>query len=99
MSLPASQDQEPVKAISKEEIPQFVKDLPSDTLLFFSVNAGEISAGKSIGMGVLTGVLTAALTGGMVIASSAAVSGTEIDVIAFDKNVGDVVCINSDLRA
>lgn len=84
-----------IKPISVDEIPNSVMQLPGDTMLVVRAYAGEVSAGKSIGTGLATGLLTAALTGGMYVYVAAPISGSSIEIIAFDKKASKIVWHNT----
>lgn len=83
-----------VPPIEPEEVPAYIKSLPSDYFAFVSVTGGEVGAGKSFATGMLTGLLTAALTGGTYIYVGTSVSGSRVDVVVFDKTRSSVVWHN-----
>lgn len=83
-----------VPPLTADEIPQAIMAMPSNLLVFVNVSGAEVSKGKSVGTAVATGLLTAALTGGMYVQASAPMSGSQLEIIVFDKQQSRVVWHN-----
>lgn len=73
------------------EIPAYFSALPTGRLMVIKVRTGEISTAKSIGVGLTTGLLTAVLSGGTYVATSSAVSNTEVNLSVINTQSGELI--------
>lgn len=83
-----------VPPLTAEEIPASIMSMPSNLFVLVKVSGLEVGKGKTIGTALATGILTAALTGGMYVQASGPVSGSQIEIIVFDKSQSRVVWHN-----
>jgi hypothetical protein len=84
-----------IEPITIDEIPESIMQLPNDTLLLIRAYAGDVSTGKSVGVGLATGLISAVLSGGMYIHVAVPISGSRIEIIAFDKKTAKIVWHNT----